>query len=262
MRSASSALLNIYGLSKSYNGHSYAIDDVSFDVGRGELVVIIGSSGAGKSTLLRCINCLIRSSKGQIEFDGKEISSMRGGELRRNRRRIGMVFQHYNLVDRASAIENVLHGRLGYKSSLAGALNYYSEKEKLSAFDALEHVGMAEYAYVSVSQLSGGQKQRVGIARSLAQNPLLMLADEPIASLDPKSSHTVMDQLRKVVDEFNVASLVSLHQVDYALEYADRIIGLSEGHVCCVARPDELNSKMIERVYEGDKSISIMGEDN
>lgn len=170
-------------------------------------------------------------------------------ELRNARRRISMIFQHYNLVYRSSAIENVLQGRLGYKSSIAGMLGLYSEDEKLEAFDILSKVGLAEFAYKRADQLSGGQKQRVGIARALVQDPLLMLCDEPIASLDPRSSRVIMEQLRWACDELGVACLVNLHQVDYAIEFSDRIIGLKQGKLVFDGTPDELDAKVISYIY-------------
>ncbi len=245
-------LLLVRNLTKSYDGVSNALENVSFSLAHGELVSIIGSSGAGKSTLLRCINRLIDASSGSVRFDGREVTTMRTGQLRALRRRISMVFQNYNLVLRSSAIENVLQGRLGYKNSLVGALSLFSEAEKEKAFEALDRVGMADFAYTRADQLSGGQKQRVGIARALVQEPLLILADEPIASLDPKSSRDVMDLLRSVVEDLGITCLVSLHQVEYAKEYSDYLFGLSHGRVCCKGRPDELDDTVIEAVYQHD----------
>lgn len=244
-------LLRIENLTKSYDGKVNALEDVSLSVGRGRLVSIIGSSGAGKSTLLRCINRLVNPTSGLVVFDGCEVTCLRGSQLRKLRRRISMVFQNYNLVYRASAIENVLQGRLGYKSSLAGALGLFSEDEKRRALDMLERVGMAEFAYTRTDQLSGGQKQRVGIARALVQEPLLILADEPIASLDPKSSRDVMELLRWAVDELGVSCLVSLHQVEYALEFSDYIFGLSKGRPCCEGVPASFSPEALAEVYEG-----------
>lgn len=246
---ADSDLLVIDDLSKSYNGKSKALDDINVTVGRGEFVSVIGCSGAGKSTFLRCINRLIDPTEGSIVFNGEDVTKMSKRQLRGVRRRISMIFQHYNLVYRASAIENVLQGRLGYKSSLAGALGLYSEEEKLEAFDILAKVGLAEFAYKRADQLSGGQKQRVGIARALVQDPLLMLCDEPIASLDPRSSRTVMEQLRWACDELGSACLVNLHQVDYAVEFSDRIIGLRRGKLVFDGTPDELDAKVISYIY-------------
>ena len=179
-------LLAVRGLTKSYDGWSKALDGVSMEVARGEFVSIIGSSGAGKSTLLRCANRLVDPTQGTVAFDGCDVTRVKGRELRQVRRRISMIFQHYNLVYRATSIENVLQGRLGYKSTAAGALGLFSEEEKRRAFEVLDQVGLADFAYTRTDQLSGGQKQRVAIARALAQDPLLMLADEPIASLEPK----------------------------------------------------------------------------
>ena len=246
---ADSDLLVIDDLSKSYNGKSKALDGINVTVGRGEFVSVIGCSGAGKSTFLRCINRLIDPTEGSIVFNGEDVTKMSKRQLRGVRRRISMIFQHYNLVYRASAIENVLQGRLGYKSSLAGALGLYSEEEKLEAFDILAKVGLAEFAYKRADQLSGGQKQRVGIARALVQDPLLMLCDEPIASLDPRSSRTVMEQLRWACDELGITCLVNLHQVDYAVEFSDRIIGLRRGKLVFDGTPDELDAKVISYIY-------------
>lgn len=246
---ADSDLLVIDDLSKSYNGKSKALDGINVTVGRGEFVSVIGCSGAGKSTFLRCINRLIDPTEGSVIFNGKDVTKMSKRKLRGVRRRISMIFQHYNLVYRASAIENVLQGRLGYKSSLAGALGLYSEEEKMEAFDILAKVGLAEFAYKRADQLSGGQKQRVGIARALVQDPLLMLCDEPIASLDPRSSRTVMEQLRWACDELGITCLVNLHQVDYAVEFSDRIIGLRQGRLVFDGTPDELDAKVISYIY-------------
>ena len=170
-------LLDIRGLTKCYKGDAKALDDVSLNVRRGEFVTIIGASGAGKSTLLRCINRLIEPTSGSVVFDGREMTQLGKRDLRLARQRISMIFQHYNLVYRMTAIENVLHGRLGYKSTLAGALGLYSEDEKALAFKVLDQVGLADFAYKRTDQLSGGQKQRVGIARALVQEPLLMLCE-------------------------------------------------------------------------------------
>lgn len=245
-------LLDVQGLGKSYDGKNMALEGVNLRVMPGQFVGIIGSSGAGKSTLLRCINRLIDPTEGTVVFDGREMTRLRGRELRVARRSMGMVFQNYNLVYRRSVIENVLQGRLGYKNSLAGALSLFSESEKRSAFEALEKVGLAEYAYTRADQLSGGQKQRVGIARALVQEPRLILADEPIASLDPKSSRSVNELLRWAVDELGISCLVSLHQVEYALEFSDYIFGLSKGRPCCEGVPSSFTEEAIQRVYEDD----------
>ena len=245
-----SPLLRVEDVSKTYDGSKYALEKTSFTLSRGEFVSIIGCSGAGKSTLLRCINSLVEPTGGTVEFDGHDMGTLRGRALRQARRRISMVFQHYNLVYRSSVIQNVLQGRLGYKSTLAGALSFFSEEDKRLAFRMLDHVGLSDYAYTRADQLSGGQKQRVGIARALVQEPLLILADEPIASLDPKSSKAVMELLRWAADELGIACLVSLHQVDFALEYSDRIIGLAKGRKVFEGLPSEATPEVVAEIYE------------
>ncbi len=242
-------LLTVEHLTKSYDGKGKALHDVSLSLRRGEFVTVIGPSGAGKSTFLRCINRLIDASEGSIVFDGREITSMNKRQMREARRDIGMIFQHYNLVHRATAIENVLQGRLGYLSNFRGIFGLYSEEDKRSAFELLDKMGLAEFAYQRADQLSGGQQQRVGIARALVQDPLLMLCDEPIASLDPKSSRVTMETLRWVSDELGVACLVNLHQVDYAIEYSDRIVALKKGVKVFDGTPDELDAKTISDIY-------------
>ncbi|MDR1183887.1 MAG: phosphonate ABC transporter ATP-binding protein [Coriobacteriales bacterium] len=247
------SLLELRELSKSYDGKVKALENLNLTIRRGEFVSFIGRSGAGKSTLLRCVNRLVEPTQGTVVFDGNDITHLRGRSLRQVRRRISMVFQHYNLVYRATSIENVLQGRLGYKSSLGGALGLFSEEDKRRAFSLLDQVGMADFAYTHTDQLSGGQKQRVGIARALVQDPLLLLADEPIASLDPKSSRTVMELLRWAADEVGVTCLVSLHQVEFALEFSDRIIGLSGGRFLFDGKPGELDDATVATIY-GDES--------
>lgn len=253
-------LLRVRDLTKCYRDDARALDGVSLDVRKGEFVTIIGASGAGKSTLLRSINRLIEPTDGSVVFDGREVMGLARRDLRLCRQRISMIFQHYNLVRRLTAVENVLHGRLGYKSTLAGAFGLYTEDEKRRAFSALQQVGMADFAYRRVDRLSGGQQQRVGIARALVQEPLLMLCDEPIASLDPKSSRTVMERLRWAADELGIACLVNLHQVDYALEFSDRIVGLAQGRKVFDGAPAELDGQTVRDIYgEDDSAQDIEG---
>ena len=192
------SILEFQHVSKVYHNTTRALDDLSFSVNEGEFVSIIGPSGAGKSTILRCINRLIDATEGKIIYDGEDIMSLRKGQLRNVRTKTGMIFQHYNLVERLSVMENVLHGRLGQKSTFSGMIGHYTESEKEKAFSILSELGLADQAYKRCDALSGGQKQRVGIARAIMQEPKLILCDEPIASLDPKASKTIMDHLAHV----------------------------------------------------------------
>lgn len=230
---------------------SRALSDVDFCAGAGEFITVIGPSGAGKSTLLRCINRLIEPSEGTVRFDGQDITHLRRGELRGVHRQIAMIFQNYNLVYRLTAIQNVLHGRLGYKGVLAGSLGLYTEDEKMRAFELLDEVGLGAFAYRRADQLSGGQKQRVGIARSLIQDPKIILCDEPIASLDPKSSRLVMEHLRRVTRQRGITCIVNLHQVDFAREYSDRIVALRFGEKVFEGTSDELTASAVRHIYEG-----------
>ena len=249
------ALLQIENLSKSYDGKILALDGVSFTLDSGEFASVIGSSGAGKSTLLRCINRLVKPTSGSIVFDGVDMTQLRGRKLRLERRRISMVFQNYNLVLRSTVIQNVLQGRLGYKNAVAGALGIFSKEDKEQALEMLERVGMADFAYTRADQLSGGQKQRVGIARALVQQPALILADEPIASLDPKSSRVVMDLLKTATDDLGITCLVSLHQVEFALEYSDYIYGIAKGRECCKGTPADFTDEILAEVYEDEDGV-------
>lgn len=251
-------LLSIAGLGKSYeggrgDGTAMALQGVDFTVEPGEFVSVIGPSGAGKSTFLRCINRLIEPTEGSIEFAGQDITHLKRGKLRPVHTQIAMIFQNYNLVYRLTAIQNVLHGRLGYKNAVAGSLGLYTEEEKVRAFELLDEVGLGEFAYRRADQLSGGQKQRVGIARALIQDPKIILCDEPIASLDPKSSRMVMEHLRRVCTQHGIACIVNLHQVDFAMEFSDRIVGLRHGCKVFEGAPQELTPEMIRYIYEGDE---------
>lgn len=248
-------LLEINQISKQYSNGKKALTDVSFSVAKGEFVSIIGPSGAGKSTILRCINQLIKNDSGQILFKGTDLQQQNKKGMRAQRRSIGMIFQHYNLVSRKTGVENVLHGRLGYKSTLAGSLGVYSEAEKKRAFQLLDQVGLAEFAYTRCDELSGGQKQRVGIARALMQEPDLILCDEPIASLDPRAAKVVMQYLRKVTNEQGISCIVNLHQVDVAIAYSDRIIGVTAGEVAFSGTPDELGPAQINQIYQSEELL-------
>ena len=246
-------LLSIKNVSKKYNNGTNALKNISFDVEKGEFISVIGPSGSGKSTLLRSINKMIDISQGSILFEDKNIENLKKTQIELVRREIGMIFQSYNLVERLTVIENVLHGRLGYKSIIAGILGIYSEEEKKEAFSFLERVNMTKYAYQKCSELSGGQKQRVGIARAIMQKPKLLLCDEPIASLDPKTAENIMDYLKKIVTELKITCIVNLHQVDIAKKYSDRIIALNKGEKIFDDKVERLTEKMVEFIYKDEE---------
>ena len=247
-------LLSIKNVEKKYNNGTNALKNISFDVEKGEFISIIGPSGSGKSTLLRSMNKMIDISQGSILFEDKNIENLKKTQIELVRREIGMIFQSYNLVERLTVIENVLHGRLGYKSVIAGILGIYSEEEKKEAFNFLEKVNMTKYAYRKCNELSGGQKQRVGIARAIMQKPKLLLCDEPIASLDPKTAENIMDYLKKIVSELKITCIVNLHQVDIAKKYSDRIIALNKGEKIFDDKTERLTDDMIEFIYKDEEN--------
>ncbi len=250
-------LLELINVSKTYNNVTKALQNVSFSVEEGEVVSIIGPSGAGKSTLMRCVNHLVDASSGAIIFDGQDITNVSKKELRKVRTKTGMIFQHYNLVNRLSVVSNVLHGRLGHKSTLSGVVGHYTEQEKENAFKIIDMLGLTEQAYKPCNELSGGQKQRVGIARALMQEPKLLLCDEPIASLDPNSSKIIMDHLIDINKKMNITVILNLHQVDVAIKYAQRVIGITAGRVVYDGPSHMLDKKTIYEVYQSNEGELI-----
>ncbi len=224
-------MLRVEHLTKVYETGTVALKDVSFAVEEGEFLVIIGLSGSGKSTLLRSINRLIEPTEGRIVWNDIDITALDEAGLRRVRREIGFVFQEFNLVDRLSVLTNVLAGRLGYTNPWWSLLYYFPPEDHRRALEALEQVGLADRAHHRGSELSGGQKQRVGIARALVQNPKMLLADEPVASLDPVLAHSIMGYLERLNQERGITILCSLHYLDLVQRYATRVIGLREGRL-------------------------------
>ena len=250
-------ILEFKNVSKVYNNVTKALTNVSFSVEEGEFVSIIGPSGSGKSTILRCINRLVDVTQGTILFDEQDITRADKKEIRQIRKKTGMIFQHYNLVDRLSVIENVLHGRLGHKSTMTGAMGYYTEQEKENAFQILEKLGLTGQAYERCDELSGGQKQRVGIARSLMQEPRLILCDEPIASLDPSSAKVIMDHLSIINKTMKITCILNLHQVEVAMKYSKRIIGITSGQTIYDGPPDRLSKSTIHEIYQSNEGELI-----
>jgi phosphonate transport system ATP-binding protein len=214
-----------------YSTGTVALKDVSFQVEEGDFLVVIGLSGSGKSTLLRCINRLVEPTEGRIVWNGVDITAASEAELRRIRRSIGMIFQHFNLIERSAVLTNVLSGRTGYVNPWWSLINYWPLKERERALSALQRVGIHEKARNRADELSGGQKQRVGIARALMQEPKMILADEPVASLDPVLAHTILSYLEKLNQEDNMTIVCSLHYLDLVQRYATRVIGLREGEL-------------------------------
>ncbi|MGZ6316151.1 MAG: phosphonate ABC transporter ATP-binding protein [Anaerolineales bacterium] len=242
-------MLRVEHLNKVYPNGTVALKDVSFQVEDGEFLAVIGLSGSGKSTLLRCINRLIEPTSGRILWNDVDVTAAPMSELRNIRRQIGMIFQQFNLVKRSSVLMNVLSGRLGYVSPYQSLLNYFSPADQKRALDNLEHIGLADKAHVRADSLSGGQQQRVGIARALMQEPKLILADEPVASLDPVLAHSILKYLEQMNKERKITVLCSLHFLDLVHRYATRAIALKDGQLVFQGLPKEIDDAQFKSIY-------------
>ncbi|MBS1972078.1 MAG: phosphonate ABC transporter ATP-binding protein [Bdellovibrionales bacterium] len=254
----SQPILSIKNLVKTYPNGVQALKGVSFDVKKGEFLVVIGLSGSGKSTLLRCINRLHDPSSGQIVFNGKDVAQVQGEEIRSLRKHIGMIFQHFNLIPRHSVVSNVLMGRLGVMGSIKSIFGFFSDEDKEKAMKYLKLVGIGDKAKIRADQLSGGQQQRVAIARALTQGPDILLADEPVASLDPATCHTVMDYLKKVNTELGITVICNLHFLSLVRQYATRVIALKGGEIVYEGSPSDITEEWFEKIYgQGAKEVHI-----
>lgn len=242
-------MLKIKNLTKIYDGGVQALRDVSFEVPRGQFLAIVGLSGSGKSTLLRCINRLVEPTEGEILWNGVDLTKASPVEMRRARRKIGMVFQHFNLVNRSKVITNVLSGRLGYVNPAWSLVNRFPKEDIDKAYRQLERVGIGDKADSRADELSGGQQQRVGIARALMQDPELILADEPIASLDPVLAHSIMGILEEINKQDGTSIICSLHFLDIVHRYADWVVALNEGRVVFEGLPKEIDDETFKEIY-------------
>lgn len=226
-----------------------ALRNINLQINDGEFVIIIGPSGAGKSTLIRTINGFVKISEGELIVNGKNIKNLNEKELRILRREIGMIFQNFNLVKRISVLRNVLIGRLGYISTIKSIFNLFSKEDIELAFENLRRVGIEDKAYVRADQLSGGQQQRVAIARALTQKPKIILADEPVASLDPPTAKVVMDYLKQFNRELGITTIINLHDIDLVMEYGKRVIGLRNGEIIYDGKVENINDKVLKEIY-------------
>ena len=240
--------LHLRNLSKRF-GNTTAVDGVSLSVPSGSFVGIIGRSGAGKSTLLRMVNRLNEPTTGTIEFEGAVVTDLQGHDLRQWRRNCAMVFQQFNLIGRLDVLTNVLMGRLTSVPTWRSLLTLWSDADKLAALEALDRFGMADFAAQRCDQLSGGQQQRVAICRALVQQPKIILADEPIASLDPRNTQVVMDALASINRDLGITVLCNLHALDVARNYCDRLVGMSAGRVVFDGAPAELTDPVVQNLY-------------
>lgn len=245
-------MLQVNNLVKVYDNKVRALDGVSFTVEPGQFLAVVGLSGSGKSTLLRCINRLIEPTSGQILWHKVDITTASQEEMRRIRRRIGMIFQHFNLVTRSSVLTNTLAGRLGYINPFWSLLNRFPKEDISLALENLERVGIGDKAHVRADELSGGQQQRVGIARALMQNPEILLADEPVASLDPVLAHSIMRILKQLNQEDGITVICSLHFLDLVQRYADRVIALNQGKLVFEGLPHEIDDQRFREIYGKD----------
>ncbi|MGH6946589.1 MAG: phosphonate ABC transporter ATP-binding protein [Kiloniellales bacterium] len=244
-------MLLIKNLVKSYGSDQPVLKGLDLEVPGESMVAVIGASGAGKSTLLRCINRLVEPTSGEVVLNGVTLTDLKGKPLRYARRRIGMVFQSFNLVDRLTVMENVQSGRLGYIPLWRAAFRRYPKEDIRRAFDLMERVGIAHYANKRADELSGGERQRVGVVRALMQEPQILLADEPTASLDPKTSEQIMELLRSLSRELALPVLINIHNVVEAKAFTDRIVGMRYGRIIFDGLPDRLDDDAMDRIYAG-----------
>jgi len=249
-------MLKVKNLEKIYETETHALKKVSFEVKKGEFLIIIGLSGSGKSTLLRCINRLIDPTSGSINFEGQEVTTQEGAELRKTRSKIGMVFQNFNLIPRFSVLKNTLAGSLSRTGTLSSILGNFSEEEEKKAHHFLKTVGLNGKERFRADNLSGGQQQRLAMARALMQDPILLLADEPVASLDPATSHTVMDYLKKINQELGVTIICNLHFLSLVREYGSRVLALKDGEIVFEGPPEDIDEKWFKTIY-GEKAKEV-----
>ncbi|HFK1682541.1 phosphonate ABC transporter ATP-binding protein [Bacillus sp. SRB1LM] len=242
-------MIEFRNVSKVYPNGTKGLNHINLKIQKGEFVVMVGLSGAGKSTLLRSVNRLHEITEGEIMIEGESITAAKGQGLRRMRRDIGMIFQSFNLVKRSTVLKNVLAGRIGYHSTLRTTLGLFPKEDLELAFQSLKRVNILEKAYERADELSGGQQQRVSIARALAQEAKIILADEPVASLDPLTTKQVLDDLKKINEDFGITTIVNLHSIDLARQYATRIIGLHAGEIVFDGLVEEATDEKFAEIY-------------
>lgn len=242
-------MIKFVNVEKTYPNGFQALKDINLEIHEGEFVAIIGLSGAGKSTLLRTINKIHPITGGTLYVDNVDVSTIQGKELRYFRRNIGMIFQSFNLVKRMSVFKNVLSGRVAFHSTFKTMFGLFPKKDQLLALEALDKMGILDKAFERADRLSGGQMQRVALARALAQEPKLILADEPVASLDPITTLSVMDDFLRINKEFGITIITNMHHVDLALKYATRVIGIKEGRIVFDGKSEEVTEQVLEQVY-------------
>ena len=244
-------ILKVENLNLTYQkGGPQVLFDISFSVSKSDFYAIIGPSGAGKSSLIRCINKLADANSGNVLFKGENIINLSGRKLRSVRRKIGMIFQEFNLIDRMSVIDNVLTGRLGYMNTFTSLFRMFDKKDISRAIALIEKVGLGDFANKRVDQLSGGQRQRVGIARALMQEPEIMLVDEPTSSLDPKIAIEMMELIKGIADELKIPVLCNIHNIDLAKQFANRILGLQDGKKKFDDTTDKLTHEVLQDLYK------------
>ena len=242
-------MIKFENVNKVYPNGYHALKNISLEINQGEFVAIIGLSGAGKSTLLRTINRMHDITDGSLVVNNQEVKNLKGKALRKFRRKLGMVFQSFNLVTRTTVIKNVLTSRVPDMPLINSIIGLYSKEDKIIALEALDKVGILDKAYVRADQLSGGQQQRVALARTLAQKPEIILADEPVAALDPITAVQVMDDFKKINKEMNISVLINIHHVDLALKYADRVIGIKAGEIVYDGPSNEVDNEILKQIY-------------
>lgn len=254
-------MIKFINVAKTYPNGVEALKNINLEIQDGEFVAIIGLSGAGKSTLLRLVNRMIESTSGQIFVDDVEVSSLSGDKLRMLRRNIGMIFQSFNLVKRTSVYNNVLSGRVAYHSTLKTLFGLFPKEDKLLALEAIETMGILDKAFIRADQLSGGQQQRVALARALAQKPKIILADEPVASLDPITTIVVMNDFKRINQQMGITVIANMHHVDLALKYATRIIGIKAGEIVYDGPSQGISEEMLVTIYGRSlKSDEVLGD--
>ncbi|OON86422.1 phosphonate ABC transporter ATP-binding protein [Oribacterium sp. C9] len=250
-------MIKFEDVGKRYPNGYEGLKHINLEIGQGEFVAIIGLSGAGKSTLIRTINRMHDVTSGSLTVDGTDVMSLSGKSLRRFRRKIGMIFQSFNLITRTTVIKNVLTAFVPDMPWYRSLFGIYNEEEKMKALEALDKVGILNKAFVRADQLSGGQQQRVALARTLAQSPQIILADEPVASLDPVTAKQVMNDFKRINQDMNISILINIHHVDLALKYCTRVIGISAGEIVYDGPSDKVDKAILNQIYGGGQEEEV-----